>query len=537
MKHSLHSVFVILSMCTLLSYGTSVDAMYGNFYVKASATGTNEGSSWTDAFTDLQSALDVAASGDQICVAAGTYFPTFRHNGDSLRHSTFYIAQDIILLGGFSGEPGTEGNMVDRDPQVHLTMLSGDIGVFGDNVDNAFHVVFFDLVSDTALLDGFIIEKGNGFGGAGFEAIGAGIFNNAEGGRSHPTISNCVIRDNITSESGGGFYIQAGSGGEASSLITNCTFLRNRASGGGGVGIYTDTDGNASPVLINCAFMANKAPTASGGAIVIIAHSAVASPRMINCIFSGNDSPSSSAVNAFVTGTAVTRPEFINCAFSGNTGAAARVVNLGTGSCALIARNSIFWNNAGGAGVSSTNADIDVTFSIIPFGFPGEGNIGLDPMFVSTPPLDSAHTLGDLHLLPGSPAFDAGRNADVPAGITTDFDGNPRFVNAVNGQPGTVDIGPYEFQGNTTGVSDFLSDTDWRVFPNPATDHIVITISKKGESGELQFLDARGSIITTLHLQSGQDDYAVEVSQLPAGTYFVHLVVDGLQDVKKVIVE
>ena len=63
-------------------------------------------------------------------------------------------------------------------------------------------------------------------------------------------------------------------------------------------------------------------------------------------------------------------------------------------------------------------------------------------------------------LLSGSPAIDAGNNALVPAGITTDQRGDPRIVN------GTVDIGAYELQVvivpsfvvNTT--ADFSDPTD-----------------------------------------------------------------------------
>jgi hypothetical protein len=58
-------------------------------------------------------------------------------------------------------------------------------------------------------------------------------------------------------------------------------------------------------------------------------------------------------------------------------------------------------------------------------------------------------------LLPGSPAIDAGNNALVPADVTTDQRGDPRFVN------GTVDIGAFENQGFTlpAGTIDVLSPT------------------------------------------------------------------------------
>ena len=55
-------------------------------------------------------------------------------------------------------------------------------------------------------------------------------------------------------------------------------------------------------------------------------------------------------------------------------------------------------------------------------------------------------------LLPGSPAIDAGNNALIPSGVTTDQRGTgyPRIVN------GTVDIGAFEF-GGSTGESQTIS--------------------------------------------------------------------------------
>jgi hypothetical protein len=87
----------------------------------------------------------------------------------------------------------------------------------------------------------------------------------------------------------------------------------------------------------------------------------------------------------------------------------------------------------------------------------GGGNIDADPLFVRDPdPGDGDWTTlddndyGDLRLQSGSPAIDAGDNAAVPPGITTDLAGNPRFMDVSsvpdtgNGTPPIVDMGAYE---------------------------------------------------------------------------------------------
>ena len=54
-------------------------------YVDSSATGANNGTSWTDAFTSMQAAIGVAVSGtsNQIYVAKGTYRPSQNKDGTS----------------------------------------------------------------------------------------------------------------------------------------------------------------------------------------------------------------------------------------------------------------------------------------------------------------------------------------------------------------------------------------------------------------------------------------------------------------------
>src|SRR5215216_536112 len=104
------------------------------YHVKSDAAGANDGTSWTDAFTSLQSALAAALTGDEIWVAAGTYKPTPGTN----RTISFGLKNGVAVYGGFAGTESARGQ---RDPAANISILSGDIGLPGDNSDNSYHVV------------------------------------------------------------------------------------------------------------------------------------------------------------------------------------------------------------------------------------------------------------------------------------------------------------------------------------------------------------------------------------------------------------
>ncbi len=51
----------------------SAFTIQSQIYVDGSASGTNDGSSWTNAFINLQDGLNATSSGSEVWVAQGTY--------------------------------------------------------------------------------------------------------------------------------------------------------------------------------------------------------------------------------------------------------------------------------------------------------------------------------------------------------------------------------------------------------------------------------------------------------------------------------
>jgi hypothetical protein len=155
--------------------------------VDKDATGANTGLNWTDAYTNLQSAIqelnDVKFGGPgEIWVAEGTYKPTTTTN----QTISFSFARDGQIYGGFAGD---EFERSQRDWVAHPTILSGEIGNQSVTFDNTDTVVLANgaAYGNDSVLDGFIVTRG-----ADGAAGGILTLNNAS-----PTIRNCRIVDNV----------------------------------------------------------------------------------------------------------------------------------------------------------------------------------------------------------------------------------------------------------------------------------------------------------------------------------------------------
>lgn len=253
-------------------------------YVNLSAIGANDGTSWDNAFTDLQTALDSAMSDDQIWIASGIYRPGGSTPDVS---SVFTIRKNLSIYGGFSG---TETYLEERDPKGNPTVLSGDINEdditadFGNNKsDNTRHVIYVDSLLSPVVIDRVTIEGGNTL-----DAGNASIYNRSGGGlyaMSPVLLNQCHITSNFGREGGGIYFDNKAS----ASRVMNCIFSYNKTTqrGAGLYAVYandilisnsTFTDNQTergaiypafcNNVLIeNCLFQENHTTAFNGGAI------------------------------------------------------------------------------------------------------------------------------------------------------------------------------------------------------------------------------------------------------------------------------
>jgi hypothetical protein len=112
---------------------------------------------WGNASTNLQDALTLALEGDEIWVAAGTYYPDDgKTNND--RNATFALPYGAALYGGFAGD---ETQLSAANPQTNETILSGDINGDNTSAGNSYHVVSVFFAPETSILQGFTIQDGN----------------------------------------------------------------------------------------------------------------------------------------------------------------------------------------------------------------------------------------------------------------------------------------------------------------------------------------------------------------------------------------
>lgn len=399
-------------------------------YVNESTEDDDDGSDWDNAFATLERALELASRCSivtEIWVAKGVYFPT----SGTDRSISFTLQNGVAVYGGFSG---METNLFERDFNLNESVLSGDIGVSGDNSDNSFHIVanIGGSINSTAILDGFTIRDGYA-NGIGNDEKGGGIINR----NTSPSIRHCSFMDNFAALQGGGIH-----NFNASPNVDSCRFKSNRSEVGGAVynsacynggfsgctfkensasmmgGAIFNTSSNLS--VANSLFIGNSASVNGGGIANIDS-----SPDIVNSVMSLNIAENGSGVYNL----AGSDPTITNCTFFANTASPSSGVIRNNTDTEPTITNCILWGN--GREIVDSSPGATVSQSIVEGGHPGTGNMDVDPLFVDS---------FDLRITPCSPAVDAGDNA--ANNTLNDLMGNDRIFNASG--TANIDLGAYE---------------------------------------------------------------------------------------------
>jgi hypothetical protein len=223
--------------------------VHAQIFVDAGAVGGNDGTSWADAYTDLQDALAAATAGDVIWVAAGTYKPT----PGTDRTVSFVLPDSVGVYGGFLGN---ETNLSQRNYVLNETILSGDIGAAADSSDNSYHVVDGTNTSSMTALDGFTVEWGNATAySISYGAYGGGILV----WYGLPIVRNVVCRHNHATYRGGGMYYAAADPVQ----LTNLRFEDNSSGWGGG--LYAGGPHQTGPLTFTGITCTNNLAERGGG--------------------------------------------------------------------------------------------------------------------------------------------------------------------------------------------------------------------------------------------------------------------------------
>ncbi|GEM_PF-4973218 len=247
------------------------------WHVATTGSDARSGRSWRHAFGTLQHALDIAAPGDEIHLAAGCYEPEISP-GTIFFEAGFHLKPGVAIRGGFYGDEATpeERQRSDRDGNGVVeqwefageTILRLPDFTIGTILDGA------EASTIPTLLEGLTILHGNALGleaSSAHPGFGGGAFL-----RGQYQVVACEFTGN-QGVCGGAIYT------EGPVRISESFFQWNTASNNGGALFHAGGDAQ----VYNCVFLENgdAGNTRDGGAI---ASNDFSSAEIAFCTFVGN---------------------------------------------------------------------------------------------------------------------------------------------------------------------------------------------------------------------------------------------------------
>ena len=316
-----------------LFFGMVVPTRAEIIYVNKSAFGSNDGSSWDNAYKELSTALPMAQTGDEIWVTKGIYHPYIEGVSNS-----FIMVSGIKLLGGFAG---WESNENQRNWDLNETTLTAQYMIDQNGVVfPPYNILYCVSTDSTSIVDGFTFRdilagpfNGEPCGSDQHKCYGGGIFlySPAPSIPTFLTIQNCRFLNNCCAAGGSaiGINFSEGSGGYT---IKHCYFNNNSAYLGGAMSIVVGANTQYKMLVDSCLFEENHAP--SVGAISIYNANANIDFNISNTTFQKNTGDNGGCVSHQAYDN-VAPVKFTNCSFIANEAGYIQFIYPGTGGALL----------------------------------------------------------------------------------------------------------------------------------------------------------------------------------------------------------
>ncbi|UCC78959.1 MAG: T9SS type A sorting domain-containing protein [Candidatus Zixiibacteriota bacterium] len=328
-------------------------------------------------YPTIQQGINASADGDTVLVQTGTYVENINLNdheitlaslflttGDTSYISTTIIDGDssgsvitvadqwitILRITGFTIQNGFDYSgggisLIRASPEISYNIIRNNSCVY-----NGGGIYCDEFYHEGEISNNLITENYAGYRGGGAYIID-----------SDPRMINNRIYSNFSNGDGGGLYLWDGNHSD----LNNNVITGNMAQGdGGGISVH-----DTNPVIIQKSVIADNSTSDYGGGI---------SCRSSNAVVS-------------------------NSTISQNTAGTGGGIFCDTNSSSFIT-NSIFWADSAaveGNEISIGDGINSVTYCDVQDGWPGEGNIDADPLFVDPQNLN-------FHIMEGSPCIDAG---------------------------------------------------------------------------------------------------------------------------------
>ncbi|MCF1192722.1 T9SS type A sorting domain-containing protein [Mangrovimonas sp. AS39] len=472
----------------------SVNCIPSVYYVDANATGANDGSSWSDAYTNISDALSATSLNDDIWVAKGEYTLTDVNTPISV------ATNEINIIGGFAGN---ETTLADREVTLmhttNATIFTGDINgddIEGDFVsnktDNAERL--FSITANDVTFDGIIFENIYDVSAAGGVNENGVIYIPNSADITNLKIKNSVFRYNYSN----GYLLKMRklSGGL---FLENNKFVNNTSVNFGL--IYLQSDSTNDYIFTRWA-----------NVLVADNDTNIAALDVLRSDWS----------NGNTLDVVITNSTFVNNTNNSTYGNV--IMASGNASLNLNINNSIFWQNtingtAATRDVSNgteTNFDVVITNTIatVPNNAGTYGTFNATNVTTLDPVNDNLNLDSDYKPTSASNYLvDQGDNTLYDAVLfgNLDLSGNDRIFN------GTIDLGAYEYNSTLSLEDNTINTNEVKLYPNPVNNTLFITSTERIESVTIYNLS--GQLIK----QDSDISNGVNVSQLSTGLYLIQI--------------